>query len=82
MKVNALSLALALRTFLLGKLKQFLSENSTLLKKVFNQLENITIITSSTKGRFTKALTKRQKNRLSAFGAQTVIARDVEFCLR
>jgi transposase len=75
-------IALAIRTFMLSKLKQFLSDNSFSLKKVFNQLENITIITSSTKGRFTKALTKKQKDILSAFGFQTDIIRDVEFCLR
>ena len=75
-------IALAIRTFMLGKLKQFLSDNSTSLKKVFNQLENITIITSSAKGRFTKALTKKQKDILSAFGAQTNILHNVESCLR
>jgi transposase len=75
-------IALAIRTFMLSKLKQFLSDNSTSLKKVFNQLENVTIITSSTKGRFTKALTKKQKDILSAFSLQTGIMRDVESCLR
>ena len=75
-------IALAIRTFMLGKLKQFLSENSISLKKVFNQLENITIITSSTKGRFTKALTKRQKDILSVFDALALIAHDVKSCLR
>jgi transposase len=75
-------IALAIRTFMLNKLKQFLFDNSLSLKKVFNQLENITIITSSIKGRFTKALTKRQKEILSAFGIQSDISRDVGFCLR
>jgi len=75
-------IALAIRTFMLGKLKQFLADNSTSLKKVFNQLANITIITSSTKGRFTKALTKKQKDILSAFDAQTDIFLNVESCLR
>lgn len=75
-------IALAIRTFMLGKLKQYLSDNSTSLKKVFNQLENITIITTSTKGRFTKALTKKQKDILLAFGVKTDIVHDVELCLR
>jgi transposase len=43
-------IALTIRTFMLEKLKQYLSDSSTSLKKVFNQLENITIITSSVKG--------------------------------
>jgi transposase len=75
-------IALAIRTFMLEKLKQYLSDNSTSLKKVFNQLESITIITSSVKGRFTKALTKKQKDILTAFGAQTDIVHSVESCLR
>jgi transposase len=74
--------ALAIRTFMLEKLRQYLSDNSTSLKKVFNQLENIIIITSSVRGRFTKALTKKQKDILSAFGAQTDIVYSVESCLR
>jgi transposase len=74
--------ALVIRTFMLNKLKQFLTDNSVSLKKVFNQLANITIITSSTKGRFTKALTRKQKDILSAFNAQVAIEHDVEFCLR
>ncbi len=59
--------ALALRTFMLGKLKQFMVDNSISLKKVLNQLENIMIFTSSTTGRFAKALSKKQKDILSAF---------------
>jgi hypothetical protein len=67
---------------MLEKLKQYLSDNSSSLKKVFNQLENITIITSSTRGRFTKALTKKQKDILFVFDAQSDIAINVESCLR
>lgn len=75
-------IALAIRTFMLKKLKQYLSDNSTSLKKVFNQLENITITTTSASGRFTKSLTKKQKDILSAFGAKSDIMHEVKSCLR
>jgi hypothetical protein len=39
------------------------------MKKVFSQLSNITILSSQGGYRFTKALTKKQKQILSAFNA-------------
>jgi hypothetical protein len=39
------------------------------LKKVLSQLSNITILSSSGRYRFAKALTKKQKQILSAFDA-------------
>jgi len=81
-KTFVMFIALAIRTFMLGKLKQYLSDNSTSLKKVFNQLENITIITSHTEGRFTKAMTKKQKDILHVFDAQADIMSNVKSCLR
>ena len=74
-------IALVIRTFMWGKLTHILSVKSTSLKKIFNQLENVTIMASYTKGRFTKALTKNQKDILAAFGVQNDILYDVEFCL-
>jgi transposase len=74
--------ALALRTYMLGKLRAFLTDNSTSVKKVFNQLDNITILVSSTSGRFTKALTKKQKAILDTFGATRAIAEFVLTCIR
>jgi transposase len=55
-------IALALRTYMLSKLKAYLSDNSTSMKKVFNQLDNITILLSDNESRLTKALTKKQKS--------------------
>jgi transposase len=74
--------ALALRTYMLGKLKVYLSDNSTSMKKVFNQLDNITILLSESEGRFTKALTKKQKSILDAFDATKHITEILETCLR
>ena len=66
----------------MGKLKKHLAERSTSLKKVFNQLTNITVITTGGKTRFTKALTKEQKSIISAFNATSDILKAVETCLR
>jgi hypothetical protein len=66
----------------MGKLKKHLIERSTSLKKVFNQLTNITVITTGGKARFTKALTKEQKSVLSVFNATNDILKSVETCLR
>jgi len=75
-------IALAIRTFMAEILKKYLTDNSTSLKKVFNQLENITAISGFTKGRFTKALSKKQKDILAAFSAHDDILANVESCLR
>ena len=66
----------------MGKLKKHLDEKSTSLKKIFNQLTNITVITTGGKARFTKALTKEQKSILFAFNANDDILKSVETCLR
>jgi transposase len=81
-KTFVIFIALVIRTFMLGKLKQYLSSNSTSLKKVFNQLENIRVISSSAQLRFAKAFTKKQKDILSAFGTQTDIVQNLNSCLR
>jgi hypothetical protein len=64
---------------MLGKLSNLLSEQSTSLKKVFNQLSNITVITSNSGAdiRFTKALTKKQRQILTVFGAEKTIVASV-----
>ena len=61
--------ACSIRAYLLNALTQYLMDNSTSLKKVLNQLSNITILSSHDGYRFTKALTKKQKQILSVFGA-------------
>jgi transposase len=62
-------IACIIRAYLLKKLTQYLVDNSTSLKKVFNQMSNITILTGNNGYRFTKALTKKQKQILSTFDA-------------
>ena len=59
-------IACALRAYLLGRLTKYLTDNSTSMKKVFSQLSNITIISGQEGFRFTKALTKKQKQILAA----------------
>lgn len=81
-KAFVLFVALVIRTYIMCKLKKHLDEKSTSLKKVFNQLSNITVITTGGKVRFTKALTKEQKLILSAFNAHEDILKSVETCLR
>jgi ribosome-associated translation inhibitor RaiA len=65
----------------MSKLKKYLIERLTSLKKAFNQLTNITVITTGSKARFTKATTKEQKSILSAFNANNDILKSVETCL-
>jgi transposase len=62
-------IACTIRAYLLGRLAQYLVDNSSSLKKALNQLSNITIISGHDGHRFTKALTKKQKQILSAFDA-------------
>jgi len=66
-------IACVIRSYILGKLSDYLVVNSTSLKKVFNQLSNISIISNNNKYRFSKALTKKQKQILSVFEANDTI---------
>ena len=72
-KVFVTFIACILRSYLLQKLNQYLIDNSSSLKKALSQLSNITIISSSKGFRFTKALTKKQKQILKPFAAATAI---------
>lgn len=81
-KAFVLFVALAIRTYMMGKLKKYLTDDATSLKKILNQLTNITVITTGGKARFTKALTKDQKLILSAFDATDDILKSIETCLR
>ena len=72
-KVFVTFIACVIRSYLLSKLRQYLTDNSMSLKKALSQLSNITII-SGTKGlRFTKALSKKQKQILKPFAADAAI---------
>jgi transposase len=72
-KVFVTFVACAIRSYLLSKLSQYLTDSSTSLKKALSQLSNITIISSSKGFRFTKALTKKQKQILKPFDADKSI---------
>jgi hypothetical protein len=71
-------IACVIRSYLLSKLSQYLKVNSTSMKKIFNQLSNINIISGYDGFRFTKALTKKQKQILSAFDADIDIVQSVK----
>jgi transposase len=72
-KVFVTFIACVIRTYLLNKLTQYLTDSSTSLKKALSQLSNITIISGSEGFRFTKALTKKQKHILKPFAADKAI---------
>jgi transposase len=72
-KVFVTFIACIIRSFLLEKLYKYLTENSTSLKKTLNQMSNIRIISSLKGFRFTKALTKKQKEILKPFGGSSDI---------
>ena len=72
-KTFAIFVACIIRSYLLQKLHQYLIDNSTSLKKTLNQLSNIAVISSSNGLRFTKALTKKQKEILKPFNAHLEI---------
>ena len=60
-KVFVTFIGCIIRSYLLNKLSQYMRDNSTTLKKVFNQLMNIQIISNSNGFRFTQALTKKKR---------------------
>ena len=65
--------ACIIRSYLLQKLQQYLTDNSTSLKKALSQLSNISVVSGSIGLRFTKALTKKQKEILKPFNAHKEI---------
>jgi transposase len=81
-KVFVTFIALAIRAYMLGKLENYITANSSSFKKVLNKLENIIIIKSNGEYHFTKALTKQQKEILEPFNAVEDIASKVNSCLR
>ena len=72
-KTFVMFIACIMRAYMLNKLNKYLTDNSTSMKKVFAQLSNITIISNTNGLRFTKALTKKQKQILQAFNADKAI---------
>lgn len=59
--------ACVIRNYLLNKLSGYLTETSCSLRKAVNQLSNIVLLSSQDGCRFAKALSKKQKDILSAF---------------
>ena len=72
-KVFVTFIACVIRSYLLGKLSHYLTDNSTSMKKVFSQLSNITVVSGTNGLRFTKALSKKQKQILKPFEADAAI---------
>jgi hypothetical protein len=72
-KIFVTFIALAIRAYMLGKLGKHIAVNSSSLKKAINKLENIIIVQSDGTCRFTKALTKQQKDILEHFNAKVDI---------
>ena len=81
-KIFVTFVALAIRTYMLGTLSKYLSTNSTSLKKVINKMANIIVVTTDGVCRFTKALTKIQKDILTPFKAVEDILLSLDICLR
>jgi transposase len=81
-KVFVTFIALAIRAYMLSKLNKYIASNSSSLKKVLNKLENIIVVYSNGRCRFTKALTKQQKEILESFTAAADIATTLDSCIR
>ena len=76
-------IASVIRSYMMNCLSKYLDDNSTSMKKVFNQLSNIIIISGNGGYRFTKALSKVQKQILSAFNADEDILNSLnDGCIR
>jgi hypothetical protein len=72
-KVFVAFIACVIRSYILHKLAHYLKDNSISLKKAFNLLSNVTIISTPTGLRFTNALTRKHKLILKPFNAQNEI---------
>ncbi|MDL2301087.1 transposase [Lachnospiraceae bacterium OttesenSCG-928-D06] len=71
-------IACIIRAYMLNQLHQYMSRNSTSMKKVFAQLSNIMLISTTGNKHLAKALTKKQKEILSLFDADKDILRGIE----
>ncbi len=77
-KTFVIFIACIIRSYMFGKLRQYLHDNSTSMNKVYSQLSNIIMIESEGKQRFAKALTKKQREILQQFGAHEAILKSLE----
>jgi transposase len=81
-KIFVTFIALVVRSYMLGKLGKYIAVKSTSLKKILNKLSNILVVSGISGCRFTKALTKQQKDILAPFNAVDSIVKSLESCLR
>jgi len=81
-KAFVVFISLVIRTYFMNKLEKYLTQKSSSLKKVFNQLTNITVLTTGGRVRFIKSLTKEQKLILSVFDAADDILKSLDTCIR
>ena len=70
-------IACVIRSYILNKFSKYLTDKSSSLKKVLNQLSNIYLVSGQEGYRFAKALTKKQKEILSVFNASDEILRSI-----
>ena len=70
-------IASVIRSYMLNKLAKYLTDNSTSMKKVFSLLSDIMIISGQKGYRFTKALSKKQKQILAAFDSEIDILQNI-----
>ena len=77
-KTFVIFLACLLRSYMMGKLQRYLSEQSTSMKKVWHQLSNIVMVECNGVRRLAKALTKKQKDILALFGAERELLASLE----
>jgi transposase len=76
-------IACIIRSYLMNRLSKYVNDHSSSMKKIFNQLSNITILSSNDCYRLTKALTKTQKSILSIFdAADDIVASIKKVCIR
>ena len=66
-----------LRSYILNKAQAYLTDHSTSMKKILNQLSNIFLIEYNGVKRFAKALTKTQKQILALFDVEETILRSL-----
>jgi len=77
-KVFVTFIACIIRSYLLNNLVGYMADNTTTLKKVLNQLSNILVLSNSNGLRFTKALTKKQREILQTFDAYNDLMNSVK----
>lgn len=71
-------IACVIRTYMLKRLREYLTRNSASMKKTLSQLSNIMLVSVAGNRHFAKALTKTQKEILALFDADKDILQSIE----